>query len=36
MLTEKGYGATKPKAENTTPEGKFQNRRIEYTVIKKG
>ena len=31
-LTAKGFGATKPRADNTTPEGKFQNRRIEYTL----
>ncbi|HMS39582.1 MAG TPA: OmpA family protein [Pyrinomonadaceae bacterium] len=37
-LTEKGYGETKPKPgnENRNPDEKFQNRRIEYTVIKKG
>lgn len=36
MLTEKGYGKTKPKASNDTDDGMFTNRRIEYTVIKKG
>lgn len=36
MLTEKGYGETKPKATNSTDDGRFTNRRIEYTVIKKG
>jgi len=35
MLTEKGYGASKPKASNDTDNGKFQNRRIEYSVVKK-
>lgn len=35
MLTEKGYGATKPKKPNDTDDGKFQNRRIEYSVVKK-
>jgi outer membrane protein OmpA-like peptidoglycan-associated protein len=35
MLTEKGYGETKPKTTNNTEDGKFQNRRIEYTAIKK-
>lgn len=35
MLTEKGYGETKPKATNDTDDGKFQNRRIEYTAVKK-
>ncbi len=32
MLSSKGYGETNPKASNDTPEGKFQNRRIEYKV----
>lgn len=31
-LNAKGYGDTKPKADNTTDAGKFQNRRIEYTL----
>ncbi len=31
-LSAKGYGDTKPKADNTTDAGKFQNRRIEYTL----
>jgi OOP family OmpA-OmpF porin len=35
MLTEKGYGEEKPKATNDTEDGKFQNRRIEYTAVKK-
>lgn len=35
MLTEKGYGESKPKATNDTEDGKFQNRRIEYIVLKK-
>lgn len=35
MLTEKGYGEDKPKATNDTDDGKFQNRRIEYTAVKK-
>ena len=34
MLTEKGYGSKKPKAANDTEDGKFQNRRIEYTAVK--
>ncbi len=34
-LTEKGYGKTKFKATNDTEDGKFQNRRIEYTAVKK-
>ncbi len=33
-LTEKGYGAAKPKTTNETEDGKFQNRRIEYTAVK--
>lgn len=32
MLSMKGYGETNPKATNDTPEGRFQNRRIEYKV----
>jgi OmpA-OmpF porin, OOP family len=32
ILTAKGYGATKPKADNATEQGRFQNRRIEYTL----
>ena len=35
MLTEKGYGEEKPKTTNATDDGKFQNRRIEYTSVKK-
>lgn len=35
MLTEKGYGATKPINDNKTVDGKFKNRRIEYTAVKK-
>lgn len=34
-LTEKGYGEAKPKTTNATDDGKFQNRRIEYTAVKK-
>ena len=33
MLTTKGYGASKPKVPNTSEDNKFQNRRIEYTVL---
>ena len=32
MLSTKGYGEANPKASNDTPEGKFENRRIEYKV----
>ena len=35
MLTEAGYGAEKPKDTNDTEDGKFRNRRIEYTAVKK-
>ena len=34
ILTEKGYGSKQPKATNDTEDGKFQNRRIEYTAGK--
>lgn len=33
MLTARGYGETKPVASNDTPEGRFENRRIAYTVV---
>jgi outer membrane protein OmpA-like peptidoglycan-associated protein len=32
MLVAKGYGDTRPVASNDTHEGKFRNRRIEFTV----
>jgi outer membrane protein OmpA-like peptidoglycan-associated protein len=32
-LTAKGYGDTRPRATNDTEYGRFQNRRIEYTVL---
>lgn len=35
MLTEKGYGEARPKATNETEDGKFQNRRIEYSAVRK-
>ena len=35
LLTTKGYGETKPKASNDTDQGRFDNRRIEYTVLRK-
>ena len=35
MLTVAGYGEEKPKATNNTEDGKFQNRRIEYTAVRK-
>lgn len=34
MLIAKGYGSTKPIASNETDAGRFQNRRIEYTIVK--
>ena len=35
MLTEKGYGEKQPIAPNDNDDGKFQNRRIHYTAVKK-
>ncbi len=32
-LIAKGYGESKPKASNATPEGRAQNRRVEFVVI---
>ncbi len=32
MLSTRGFGETQPKSSNDTPEGKFENRRIEYKV----
>jgi OmpA-OmpF porin, OOP family len=34
MLATRGYGDTKPRATNATEYGRFQNRRIEYTVVR--
>ncbi len=34
MLTSKGYGETKAVASNDTDEGRFKNRRIEFSVVK--
>lgn len=35
-LSSKGYGATKPVADNNTPEGLQRNRRIEFNLQKEG
>jgi outer membrane protein OmpA-like peptidoglycan-associated protein len=35
VLQMKGYGDSKPKSSNDTDDGKFQNRRIEYSVAGK-
>jgi len=32
-LTAKGYGSTKPIAKNDSPEGKANNRRVEFTKV---
>ncbi|HEY9047129.1 MAG TPA: OmpA family protein [Ohtaekwangia sp.] len=34
-ITSRGYGASKPVASSKTPEGKAQNRRIEFTFTEK-
>ena len=34
VLTAKGYGDSRPRATNDTEYGRFQNRRIEYAVIR--
>ncbi|MGB8337277.1 MAG: OmpA family protein [Burkholderiales bacterium] len=34
VLTAKGYGDSKPVASNDTTEGKAQNRRMEYSLVK--
>jgi outer membrane protein OmpA-like peptidoglycan-associated protein len=31
-LTIKGYGETIPKYENNTPEGRTENRRVEFLI----
>lgn len=33
MLSAKGYGDAQPIASNDTPDGRFQNRRIEFVVV---
>ncbi|HSI88945.1 MAG TPA: OmpA family protein [Pyrinomonadaceae bacterium] len=34
-LQTKGYGMTQPKFDNNTEQGKFLNRRIQYSVVKR-
>lgn len=34
MLTTRGYGDTRPRSQNETEYGRFQNRRIEYSVVR--
>ena len=34
-LQTRGYGSTKPRADNSTEQGKFLNRRIEYKIVGK-
>lgn len=35
VLQTRGYGPDRPKADNATDLGKFYNRRIEYSIVKK-
>ena len=34
LLTSKGYGDTKPVADNSTDDGRAKNRRMEFTVVR--
>jgi outer membrane protein OmpA-like peptidoglycan-associated protein len=33
LLTAQGYGIARPIADNATPEGREQNRRVEFTIL---
>jgi outer membrane protein OmpA-like peptidoglycan-associated protein len=35
-MVAKGFGPDKPLADNTTDEGKEQNRRVEFNILKQG
>jgi OOP family OmpA-OmpF porin len=35
ILQVRGYGADRPKRENTSEAGKYMNRRIQYSVVAK-
>lgn len=35
ILQTRGYGAEKPKKDNSTEAGKYMNRRIEYSIVQK-
>jgi outer membrane protein OmpA-like peptidoglycan-associated protein len=32
-LTARGYGATRPIADNKTPAGREQNRRVQFVIL---